>query len=48
MCLLAGAAIHWVGAAILLLNHLDTASTWQYASPSSREVAIAVLRAIFG
>jgi hypothetical protein len=43
MCLLAGAAIHWVGAAVLLLDHLDTTSTWQYAPPAIREVANALL-----
>ena len=49
MGLLTGAAIHWVGAALILMDHLDDTSTWQY-TPTSRmlEIASSVLQAIVG
>ena len=48
MGLLAGAAIHWIGAAVLLMDHLDTTSTWQYAPAAVRAIASAVLQIIAG
>lgn len=42
--LLAGAAVHWVGAALLMSSHFSSsASTWEYSS-SVRQLAVAVLR----
>ena len=43
--LLAGAAVHWVGAALLVSRQFSSASTWEY-SRSVRRLAGAVLQAL--
>ena len=45
LSLLVAAAVHWIGAAMLLSNHLNDESTWQY-SRSIRRLAAAALHAI--
>ena len=44
MGLLAAAAVHWVGAALIMSNQFSNASTWEYSS-SIRQLANAVLQA---
>ena len=46
LSLLAAAAIHWIGAAMLLSSHLNDESTWQYSGRSIRRLAAAALHAI--
>ena len=46
--LLTGAAIHWIAAALVLSDHLNTTSTWQYAPRMVREIARAVVQSIAG
>lgn len=43
MGLLVGAAVHWVGAALLVSSHFNSASTWEY-SRSVRRLAATVLQ----
>jgi hypothetical protein len=41
--LLAGAMVHWVGAAMLVSSHFSSESTWQYSRPI-RRLAVALLQ----
>jgi hypothetical protein len=46
--LLAGAGIHWVAAALILSDHLNTTSNWQYAPRMISAIARAFLQSITG
>ena len=39
-----GAGIHWVGAVLLLSDHLDTTSTWEYAPRAVHLIASSLLQ----